>query len=123
MVMVSLERYNNFNISAKGVPPRPTVCATARSLALLVTFAMLFNLPKIWEFETCRQIVPLNSTDFRVQLRLQFSKLYRNQIYRGSYLMGANILVHWVIPLISLVYLNVGIYRGVSSKTFEIEEK
>ena len=119
MLMVSLERFTTIRRSGRAEPPRPTKCGTARSLALLVIFAVLFNLPKIWELQTCRvrdQEEDMNSTStkFGGELRLEFSEIYVNSWYRSLYRIGANILVHWMIPLVSLVYLNIGIYLGVS---------
>ena len=123
MVMVSFDRYTKSRIPVKVEPPWLAKCRAAKYLAVLVAFSMLFNLPKIWELETCRdmdQEENSNPTKLDGQLRLQFSELYYKPFYRSVYVIGANILVHWVIPLTSLVYLNVGIYVGVSSKTSHI---
>ena len=118
MLMISLERYTAIRGPSQVDRTKPTRCDTAGSLAILVTLSAMFNVPKIWEMEACWTAHPmdcLNSTEtIDLEIRLQHSKLYKDGSYNYYYTIGANNLVHWLIPLISLVYLNVGIYRGVS---------
>ena len=115
--MVSFERYTTIKDLNQGEAPRSTQCGTTKSLALVLTFSVLFDLPKMWELETCSvwyRDENTNLTKLQGKLRLQFSELHSNRFYNWFYVIGANNLVHFVIPFISLVYLNVGIFRGVS---------
>ena len=119
MVMVSLERYT---ATRPGQQNWLTRGGTGGGVALLTTFSVLFNLPKIWELETCVDLDPDGNSNYSIkaindQLRLQFSEIYYLPSYTLWYSNGGNVLVHFVIPLISLVYLNVSIYRRVSSDT------
>ena len=117
MVMVSLERYKAIKCPGQQ-KSWLTKCGTAGAVTLVVTFSVLFNLPKVWEHETC-MICDLdensNPTELHGQLRLEFSEIYCMPLYKLLYSSGGNILVHFVIPLVSLVYLNVRIYRRVSA--------
>jgi len=73
-----------------------------------VLFSVLFNIPRFLELETVEK-----PSEDKVILDITATELRQNIYYRHIYIIYLNLLVHGLLPLSSLLFMNISIYRNL----------
>jgi len=94
-------------------------------------FAILYNIPRFLELEAHEYVVACpenefiinNCTENSTKVRVLATALRHNIYYKQVYNLYMNLLIHGLIPLLSLLYMNINVYTNLSRYSQYIEGK
>jgi len=116
-VSISIERYTTvvhpfFKITHNW-PSSFYICPT-------VLFSILYNIPRFFELETrvvtCTAHLATihNCTENSTEHRVTATDLRQDVYYREIYIVYLNLIIHGLIPLMSLLFMNISVYRNLN---------